>query len=360
LIAQGKVDGNRVYVSGCSAGGQETHSYLLEYPNLFAAAIPTCPLSGSTLTAASLATIKHIPIWYIHANTDRSVAPVNSQTPYERLLALNPRDVRRTLFPNTFGTEIPNADYATSTYDGHWSWVMLLNNVFVADGGKPGSTEGTTPMDWLFAQTKAVVAGITTAPHVDIDGTKKVSYQVNLSQVKNANVFEISAQFDASKLSYVNYELALPSAAAISAKYNETTGEFTLTFALAGAGLTYTSEIATPVLTVNFAVRDSVKVGDTVESTLTSFEVTTTDGITADKSTATLNPSIAGFTATNYLRYDADGDGAITTKDISLIIYNYYLTRRGQLGWDKALIFDANGDGIIDLVDIITVSTYIK
>lgn len=163
LIAKGKVDGNRVYVSGASAGGSETHSYLREYPDVFAAAVPICPASGSSLTVEQLEPIKHIPIWYVHAETDRSVQPINSQQPYERLLALGARDVRRTLFPYVFGTEIPTADYANTNYpDGHWSWVMLLNNEYVNDAGIPGGSKGSTFMSWLFAQRKNTFADIST------------------------------------------------------------------------------------------------------------------------------------------------------------------------------------------------------
>lgn len=157
LVAKGLVDENRIYVAGCSQGGQETHNYLLENPTLFAGAVPICPLSGSGLTVAQLTTIKHVPIWYVHSVDDATVAAVNSQTPYDRLIAMGPKDVRRTLFPGVSGTEVPNPDYAgkNGLYypDGHWSWVMLLNNKYVENGGIPDSTEGTTFMDWLFAQT---------------------------------------------------------------------------------------------------------------------------------------------------------------------------------------------------------------
>jgi hypothetical protein len=88
----------------------------------------------------------------------------------------------------------------------------------------------------------------------------------------------------------------------------------------------------------------------------TTVKIThTSDGsITTDPNTIILK--VAG----EYSRYDADNDGVITTADISLILFNHYLLRRGQLGWDAAQTFDANGDGIIDLVDLITISTYTK
>ncbi|MDR1135681.1 MAG: prolyl oligopeptidase family serine peptidase [Clostridiales Family XIII bacterium] len=161
LIAQGKVDVSRVYVSGASAGGQETHNFLLEYPNVFAAGIPICPSGGANLSNAQLSLFKHVPIWYIHAEDDRTVQLTNSLTPYTRLLELGAVDARRTAFPHVTGTEVPNADYVDADGaqyqhypDGHWSWVMVLNNEFVANGGKPDSDEGSTIMAWLFSQEK--------------------------------------------------------------------------------------------------------------------------------------------------------------------------------------------------------------
>ncbi len=149
LVEQGVADASRLYVSGCSAGGQETHSYLREFPDVWAAAVPVCPASGGSLTAAQLEPIKDIPIWYIHSEEDRTVAPSHSLTPYSRLLELGAKEVKRTSFANVFGTEIPNADYENTKYpDGHWSWVIALNNVYV-------EAEKSAVMDWMFAHKKA-------------------------------------------------------------------------------------------------------------------------------------------------------------------------------------------------------------
>jgi predicted peptidase len=172
LIAQGKVDADRVYLTGLSQGGGESHSYLREYPDVFAAAIVICPLSGSSLTAAQVAVFAHVPIWYVHGAADAVVAPTNSTTPYSHLLAAGARDARLTVYPavatangnrSTFGVDLPNADYLGNdglplAYypNGHWSWVMMFNNLEVADGGIAGSVgQATTYMDWLFAQQRA-------------------------------------------------------------------------------------------------------------------------------------------------------------------------------------------------------------
>ncbi|MDR0424342.1 MAG: prolyl oligopeptidase family serine peptidase, partial [Clostridiales Family XIII bacterium] len=198
LIAQGKVDVSRIYVSGASAGGSETHSFLTEYPNVFAAAIPICPAGGANVTVDALNTIKHVPIWYIHAEDDRSVQPVNSLTPYNRLLELGAADARRTAFPHVIGTEVPNQDYVDADGaqyqhypDGHWSWVMVLNNEYVADGGTAGSEEGASIMGWLFSQKKlASYAKANPASRVTVRGKApiKLGYEIDT----NDYVFESS------------------------------------------------------------------------------------------------------------------------------------------------------------------------
>jgi len=189
LVAKGLVDGDRIYVSGASAGGQETHNYLREYRLLIAAAIPICP--AGTLTLPQVEPFKHVPVWYVHGNTDRSTQPSTSLIPYNFLLSLGARDARRTNFPSVmtangersvFGTELPNPDYLgtdglpLALYpDGHWSWVMLLNNVFVADAGIPGSTVGSTFMDWLFAQVRLDLFTVTFADGEAVISTAEVS-----------------------------------------------------------------------------------------------------------------------------------------------------------------------------------------
>lgn len=173
LIANGKVDPDRVYIVGLSQGAGETHTFLREYPDMFAAAIPICPLGGSGVTVAQLEIFKHVPIWYVHGATDTIVPPTNSITPHSRLISLGAKDARITVYPavstangnrSVFGTEIPHPEYLGNdglplAYypNGHWSWVMMFNNLYVEDGGIAGSTgQGTTYMDWLFAQRREV------------------------------------------------------------------------------------------------------------------------------------------------------------------------------------------------------------
>ena len=76
---------------------------------------------------------------------------------------------------------------------------------------------------------------------------------------------------------------------------------------------------------------------------------------------AELSPSIASSVISNHWRFDVNvpgGDGTIDILDLSLIIYNYYLSMSGDSDWIYAKVFDANNDGIINLSDILIISSY--
>lgn len=160
LIAAGKVDGNRVYVAGCSAGGAETLNYLADYPEFFAAAIPICP-AGSP-TAVQLERYKDVPMWFVHAENDRTVQISRTDNTVNLLNTLNPFEVKYTRYDRVFGTlEDPYPD-------GHWSWVMPLNNDYV-------EAEGTNYFDWLFAQSRTKINASTAQAETNGEITIQVS-----------------------------------------------------------------------------------------------------------------------------------------------------------------------------------------
>lgn len=256
LIAQGKVDPDRVYITGLSQGGGETHTFLREYPDMFAAAIPICPLGGSGVTVAQVETFKHVPIWYVHGATDTIVPPTNSTTPYSRLISVGAKDARITIYPavstangnrSVFGTEIPHAEYLGNdglpmAYypNGHWSWVMMFNNLYVEDGGIAGSTgKGTTYMDWLFAQRRE-------------ERVEVLSVVANGDQFNTTTELTITLNKSVPGLSAENILISgegVSAAGALSNNGNvyilpvEVTKDATITVALSKAGFWFTPEI---------------------------------------------------------------------------------------------------------------------
>ena len=66
VIATGKVDASRIYVTGLSMGGMGTWDILAREPELFAAAVPMSG-GGNTRDAAA---IKDVPVWAFHGSAD--------------------------------------------------------------------------------------------------------------------------------------------------------------------------------------------------------------------------------------------------------------------------------------------------
>lgn len=72
VIASGNVDTNRIYVVGLSSGATEAWKLLLEYPDVFAAAIPCAgevPAEYYDIDGAFDA-LKNTPVWAFHASDD--------------------------------------------------------------------------------------------------------------------------------------------------------------------------------------------------------------------------------------------------------------------------------------------------
>ncbi len=66
VISEYPVDPTRIYITGLSLGGFGTFTYMDEFPNLWAAAVPLS--GGGDPSTASV--IKDIPTWAFHGSAD--------------------------------------------------------------------------------------------------------------------------------------------------------------------------------------------------------------------------------------------------------------------------------------------------
>ena len=115
----GRVDTNRIYITGMSMGGIGTFDALARYPELFAAAVPVCG-AGDITKAGNFA---KIPMWIIGGAEDGAVIPDHS---YKMADALRKEGARPglTIYPDV----------------GHFSWVQAYSDPVI--------------IQWLFRQRK--------------------------------------------------------------------------------------------------------------------------------------------------------------------------------------------------------------
>lgn len=180
VIKEKGIDPDKVYVSGCSAGGYMTTRMLIAYPDLFKAAMINCPAlnvatdrGGQTPTDEELASLKNsdTAIWLVQGETDSSVTTDECSVRMFNILTSGRNDItttncyqeiasnfttketsdnkyKLTLYETTDDAKLKFAeDYDQDgintlvQYNNHWSWIFTLNN-------NPESADGTHIWQW--------------------------------------------------------------------------------------------------------------------------------------------------------------------------------------------------------------------
>ncbi|MDW3651913.1 MAG: prolyl oligopeptidase family serine peptidase [Bacteroidia bacterium] len=156
MIKNPNIDQNRIYLGGCSNGGYMTLKLLLLYPDFFAAAFPSAlAYQSEYISDKQIESIKHVPIWFVHAKDDSVTVAKNSVVPlYKRLIAAGAKNVHFSFYDHVvditgfFGGE-------NFHYNGHWSWIYSHANKCQRDyNGMPVKLNGrpVTIMEWIAAQ----------------------------------------------------------------------------------------------------------------------------------------------------------------------------------------------------------------
>ncbi len=161
IEAHPDIDPGRIYLGGCSNGGFMTMRMLLNNPKRYAAAFPVCEaMYDKALTEEDIQTLANIPIWFTHSKIDPVVKPEDYVVPtYKRLIAAGAKDVHFTYWDKVVDStgKYVEKDGSPYEYNGHWSWIPMLNNECRADyDGKPVLLNGkpVSILEWLAAHKK--------------------------------------------------------------------------------------------------------------------------------------------------------------------------------------------------------------
>lgn len=106
IVAQYRIDEDRIYVTGLSLGGYGTWDLAARFPNRFAAIAPIC--GGEPSRACRF---KHLPVWAFHGAQDE-VAPLERSQEMVDALQQCGSDARLTTYPDA----------------GHNSWTETYDN----------------------------------------------------------------------------------------------------------------------------------------------------------------------------------------------------------------------------------------
>jgi len=122
LVRKYPIDRDRIYVAGCSNGGYMTLKMETVYPDLFAAAVPICPLVTSLvpgdprlITDTELTQID-TPTWLVASRDDTTIPP-------------EPNTVHaHELIPDSLMTLYDHVIWNGHQFAGHWSWIYVARN----------------------------------------------------------------------------------------------------------------------------------------------------------------------------------------------------------------------------------------
>lgn len=110
------VDRDQIHVVGCSNGGYMTMKMTVEYPKLFASAVPICGVvQNGLISDAELAAIT-TPTWLVTSADDATVDPVANTVHAHELI------------PRSIVTMYDNVTWDGYEFAGHWSWIYVARN----------------------------------------------------------------------------------------------------------------------------------------------------------------------------------------------------------------------------------------
>lgn len=139
MIASGKVDLNRIYVTGFSMGGGSTWTFLQTFPDLPAAAAPLCPASGPGSVQNALL-LADLPIWTF---VDVDDFLYDSVIDIDRVFGQYWNDSLLSILPENRLNDPPYNGYV---FDSHSVWLPVYNEYVHPERGML--------IDWLFSKSK--------------------------------------------------------------------------------------------------------------------------------------------------------------------------------------------------------------
>ena len=171
LIAEGKVDGNRLFCAGASSGGGCTMRFMMQFADRFKAAIPCCAMdpiipihqveekypgqytddvekawkgdvvykwngADMVLGPMDIEAFVNLPMYFVHAATDRTCKVASTYAYSEARKRLGATQDKVLIF-----SDEDLVSWGVSPMMAHFSWVPLLDDY----------SEGS-PMSWMIAQ----------------------------------------------------------------------------------------------------------------------------------------------------------------------------------------------------------------
>lgn len=191
------------------------------------------------------------------------------------------------------------------------------------------------------------------------DAANELAYTVNAASLKDINWFTLEMSYDSGKLDYKGIDLALPadmSAWILNSKHDPVEGKIEYTI-VGGRNSIFTSVDAAGIANLRFTLKNSAGVNDVLVANLVSVSLISPVSGEAFEAVITGTPVNTKIVGKDI--YDINDDDVFDMRDLSIIIYRYFMVASGEALWTEASRFDIMGRGVIDTANIIALYSLI-
>lgn len=126
-----RIDTSRIIIGGLSNGGFMTVRMCADYPEFFAAGIPTCaPFFTENQASDVVDALAHTPLWFVHSKGDELVDPTDTVLPLYRLLSAVGAPIHMTYFDHVedLTGRYREADGTPKKTFNHGVWIHVYND----------------------------------------------------------------------------------------------------------------------------------------------------------------------------------------------------------------------------------------
>ncbi|MCL1874170.1 MAG: hypothetical protein FWF85_08655 [Clostridiales bacterium] len=229
-----------------------------------------------------------------------------------------------------------------------------LESIKFTASSESNATKSTTVTVPVFS------ANINAPAQIYIKDGNRIDYVVSVVNVANegANLFTIEAGFDAANLNYLGYTFA-PSVLTYSPSqgkfsYDVASGKLILDMFLGKPDTLLKADTETPLVTFHFAVKDGVPAGPdqtVVDGFLSNVKAYCfIAGKSSPVDAIVTKPGAPTKILVHPLGYEG---GDLDEATISWLIYHHLYKTGAATDWDEIKRYDLNGNGMIDLADIV-------
>lgn len=245
-----------------------------------------------------------------------------------------------------------NVNWDKSSYDGNVTGKYTLTGD-LALGRSVTNPEGLKAVIKVIVGEKGLEAPIATLEvegKVEAGVKKDMSYIVNVGNLKDVNMFEITLTYDPNQLKFDESFISLTK----GVKIQETNKRGKLNVTFGTADVKDLIDL-TSIIQLDFKTSATIKEGEKVK-----VELETVKAVSIDENDKTTLHTIIGESVDNEASGkpagpDINGDKQVTIEDLSIAM-KYYMTDSKSENWEKAKKCDINGDGVVDLSDLIAIS----